>query len=51
MNDTEMMCERCTETPADTLIEHALYAEAVCNLCITSEVEWYSQEDINGEQV
>jgi len=50
MNDTETtMCDRCEEVPATSLVERATYGEAVCALCITSEIEWYSQEDLNGE--
>lgn len=38
MNDTNTtMCERCGEDEATTLIEHVLYAEAVCGPCVRDE--------------
>lgn len=37
MNNTETMCERCTEVPAEILIEHVLYGEAICRACERDE--------------
>ncbi|MFZ9327911.1 MAG: hypothetical protein ACO24H_10780 [Polynucleobacter sp.] len=37
MNETN--CERCGEVPADTLVEHTLWAEAVCFDCVHDEFE------------
>ena len=50
MNDTEMMCERCNEVPAQTLVEHAECGEAVCHGCIRDEAAWYSEEHFNGQE-
>ena len=47
MNDTD--CERCGEVPADTLVEHVLYAEAVCYPCQRDESERYEEQD-NGKE-
>lgn len=32
------MCERCDELPADTLVEHTGYGEAVCKCCVEDEL-------------
>ncbi len=44
MND-EHMCERCGEEPASNLVEHTMYAEAVCGLCLKDEREHHEKEN------
>lgn len=45
MNETETMCERCCEVPADTLVEHVMYAEAICYGCRKDEEDNGQDED------
>lgn len=41
-------CARCDESPADTIVEHALYGEPVCYGCRDDEAAQY-QDDYENE--
>lgn len=49
MNEMNHFCERCDEMPAEVIVIHETYAEAVCTLCKVDEAEYYSEDIVNSE--